>query len=89
VTHQEMIDHIMDNFNFDSVHTVMAAIGWEWCDESVPTETSLRLKARGLLKAVVAGPIKYIASGGFEAMFEDGYLKLSFVLENWDANEED
>jgi hypothetical protein len=87
---QEQIDEIMDNFNFERVHTCMKAVNWTWWnggedDESgVPSVAKLRKRSREHLWSVAnhRNKERIISSGGLEAQkYENGSLSLRFVLE--------
>lgn len=86
---QEMIDEIMDNFDFQKVRIVMIALDWRWRDEVVPDLPELRRAARKLLKHCVK-EVKNMGTGGFGAIIdcENGVLSLEFVVESWDAYKE-
>ena len=49
----EMIDEIMDEFNFATVHKAMVALDWKWAvtsNNNVPTMDELRKEAERLLR---------------------------------------
>ena len=46
----QMIDDIIDNFNFIKVQTAMFALDWRWVSEGVPSIDQLKEKAVHLLK---------------------------------------
>lgn len=88
---QEIIDKIIEDFNFTKVHDVMKYMNWTWSEE-VPSIEKLKTKASNLLQAVY---IKYltlntnehtIRTGRLEAYYAniDGedYFELKFVLES-------
>ena len=71
-----LIDQIMDNFDFHKVHRVMKMLNWKWAhsesESGVPEEYELRNFARNELNRVLAGVMdghkEYQTScGGFEA----------------------
>lgn len=73
---QEMIDEIMDEFDFERVHKTMEALNWQWRDEGIPDIPTLRKAARSQLKQVSISPRDksdldtgyfLVSSGGFEA----------------------
>jgi Spy/CpxP family protein refolding chaperone len=81
---QSAIDEIMDDFNFNKVHKAMKELNWQWRDIGVPDEYDLRVEARRLLKEAIKNKFS-IATGGFEAAYQDQYgesLTLKFVLES-------
>lgn len=87
--HEEMIDEVLDDFNFERVHCAMTAIDWKWQTTggnglAVPTIARLKARARILLHAAIKD--KYIATGGLHAQYHpaDGtereWFQLQFVL---------
>lgn len=99
---RDEIDSILDCFDFAKVSEVMTALDWTWWDtDGVPEIWDLRKMARERLKSAVKGLISsgekryYSACGGFfaEAEIEEGnpkiYMKLSFVVSDWDNYESD
>lgn len=96
-THQQMIDKIMDSFDFGKVASVMEFLGWEWgCGNartSVPDERTIRKEARRVMNRVIednqGDGESCVMCGGLVAMFRDGpngYLRLSFEIEDYEAN---
>lgn len=78
---QDMIDEVMDHFDFHRVQQVMQATNWIWVgtDFGVPTEPEIRVQARGLLnRAFETG---YIATGGFSAEYDRSTDSLSLNFE--------
>lgn len=83
----ERIEAILNNFPFDSVGKVMAALKWTWRGEvGPPTENEMRDAARRLLKKVAEMPPnmgtapRTIGTGGFKASrYTSGVLHLEFV----------
>jgi hypothetical protein len=95
---EQMIADVMDDFDFDKVHDVMKALGWEWIartgDGEVPGVWSIAKRAKKLLDEVMVyyGDKEHhaISTGGFTAMLEeDGTLSLLFVLEQKSAYPDD
>lgn len=98
---EEILDDVMDQFDFDKVHRVMEYLDWRWVtadgrSTEVPSIPRLKRTARKLLREAFAKNIT-IGSGGLEASYvppdpewggEDPYglLELKFVLE-WQSNE--
>jgi hypothetical protein len=77
----KMIDEIMDEFNFATVHKTMVALDWKWAvtsNNKVPTMDELRTEAERLLRDAAdvrldmwqyehwKSPI-YCSTGGFSA----------------------
>ena len=46
----QMIDDIMDNFEFDKVQTAMEALDWQWAGKGIPSIDELKETAVYLLK---------------------------------------
>lgn len=93
---EELIEDVLDNFNFYKVANVMSMIGWEVFNEdaelSVPSVRDLRKRARDLLNTAIqcatSEPVT-ISQAGFEARAEhyDGealVLSLRFILEQYE-----
>lgn len=86
MNNQELIDEILDEFDFERVHKVMVALNWQWHNiDGVPTIGDLRRNARDLLKTVVHGNHIRVGSGGFYAYKENGTVGLRFEVTNYEA----
>lgn len=86
----EMIDEIMDEFDFDKVHRCMVALDWQWARlERIPEKPEIRKSARQQLRDAVERGCG--GTGGFRVMIDrkNGVLTLSFVVEEWDAYEDE
>lgn len=95
----EMIDDIMDNFDFSRVAKCMKALNWKWHDVDgsmdVPEEHNIRRSARKLMNAAkdVCHRRTFITgTGGFYVQCwyaPDSRIleamELSFVVAEWDA----
>jgi len=91
---QEIIDEIIENFNFNNVHDVMKYTNWTWYEKViVPPIEELKNKASDLLQEAYNGYFERgngenycVATGGFEAsyMYDDNKdcFELKFVLES-------
>ena len=99
---QEMIDEIMDWFEFEKVHKVMEALDWTWATVGaiVPTIQDLRRSAREQLHWAYDGLEKhggdnyFTGSGGFFASahkLPNGKVSLSlkFAVSEWTAGDLD
>lgn len=82
---------ILTNFDFDFVHTVMAASCWRWALSDgyrVPTVDELRVYVLSLVREAFndfssCGKMAMISGGGFSVMvFESGDVKVDFVIES-------
>lgn len=92
----EIIEDILDEFDFTRVQQVMEALDWTWFESGVspaevPTLGKLRKKARFLLKECMNVPEFSTATGGLWASKKtfDGepYYRLQFVVASWDNYE--
>lgn len=90
---QEIINGIIEDFDFDSVHDVMEYMDWEWRGEGVPSIEKLKECAIELLERAYNGYFEQgngeqhsIQTGGLEAyyMYDDNEdcFELKFVLES-------
>ena len=83
-SNQEMIDEVINQFDFLRVQTAMQAVGWSYYEESeAPSIETLQAKARGLLEAVTEEKEKGVElqSGGFRASWYPGdSILLTFVV---------
>lgn len=101
---QQLIDNVLDYFNFHKVADVMQYMKWQWafCDDvgSIPTESTLRKEARKKLLRHVQAALDntdetYICgSGGFvyTVFKEQGNIvavDLKFCIEEFQANVEE
>jgi len=97
---EEILDDLMDHFDFEKVHRVMEYLDWKWItpsnDLEIPSIPRLKKAARQHLRMAFKRQ-GTIGSGGLEASYvpptpewvgEDPYgiLELKFVLE-WGSNE--
>lgn len=89
VTDQEKIDEILDNFDFELVHRAMLGMNWTWnsCD-CVPNIADLRKKARELLKELITKDLSEIGTGGLRAEKRGDFLRLTFVVADWEVESE-
>jgi len=84
---QEVINDVLDRFDFDSVEEVMHMTGWVWGigrTEHIPTKYEMRKLSRKLLEEAIDKE-NVVSSGGFRASSwkeNDGQLmaKLEFVF---------
>jgi hypothetical protein len=86
---KEMINEIIDKFNFEKVLIAMTALDWHWQTTasngySVPTLQRLKAMARHLLNESIKETV--VGSGGFEAKYhskdnsDSEYFELKFIL---------
>ena len=84
---QEVINDVLDRFDFDSVEEVMYMTGWVWGNgrtEHIPTQCEMRKFSRKLLEEAIDKE-NAVSNGGFRASSwkeDDGQLraKLEFVF---------
>ena len=86
----ELLDQVMNGFDFERVRTAMHALGWTyWGEAEAPSLETLRAKARGLLETVAEEKRDgvEIHCGGFRASwYFPNTLVLTFVLESGHAS---
>lgn len=86
----ELLDQVMQRFDFERVRTAMRALGWTyWGEAETPSLETLRAMARGLLETVADEKRDgvEIRSGGFRASwYYPNTLVLTFVLESGHAS---
>ena len=99
ITQQQLIDEILDQFDFQKVKEVMDALNWTWgmgTESYVPDISELRKQARELLWDLIRSNSVMIKAGGFvvekqEAiyrggrMFKDDTLELRFEVTAWNT----
>ena len=91
----EIIEDILDEFDFDKVHKVMEFLNWGWTDGGrpleVPTVGQLRKRARYLMKSCIGKENTYTATGGLWVRKETydalPYYQLQFVISSWDNHQ--
>jgi hypothetical protein len=95
---EQLIDEIVENFNWDKVYKTMDALGWTWVHSEGETPSTGRLitTATRLLRDAYDGAEKeqytyLVGTGGFEAVCyvdkDDMYrLELRFVVTSWDVD---
>lgn len=97
MTKQELIEEVMDNFDFGKVAKAMKALGWVWVTTQfeVPEESEIRKHVRELLNLVYDGAVRTegdwtMGTGGFEATYEVDHkmLSLKFIVSSWEAGGE-
>lgn len=90
---QEIIDGIIEDFDFDRVHDVMEYMDWRWREKGVPSVEKLKKESLNLLQQAYIHYLEQnnnephsIQTGGLEAYYEniDGEdcFELKFVLES-------
>lgn len=91
-TIDDQIKYILDNFDFETVHIAMKALGFTWDINNdgvlvVPTVDRLRDHTEELLIKLTSKKPNVIStmSGGFKASKCSGYFSLSYILEEMDS----
>ena len=93
MTEEQIIEDILDEFDFEKVRQTMEALQWVWHDaeHGVPTIGQMRKRARFLMKECMNVPEFYTATGGFHVFKRtfDGlpFYRLMFVVSEWDNYE--
>jgi hypothetical protein len=66
----------------------MKALRWEWvgAEEKIPCQGEIRERARQLLTEAIQSEMS-IGTGGLQVTYipVEGFLKLEFVVSEWDA----
>ena len=86
----ELVNEILDEFEFEKVHRTMKALNWTWHDtDGVPTIGDLRRQARELLQELLRNDKYHITgTGGLYAYKEDGLVGLRFVVTRYEVEKE-
>lgn len=91
ITQQQLIDEILDQFDFEKVKKVMDALNWTWAmgtKAHVPDTPELRKKAREMLWGLVRSrrQSRRIKAGGLVVeKDDDGTLELRFEVTAWNT----
>lgn len=94
IDYRDVIDDILDNFDFEKVHQTMVALNWKWAGyKEVPEVPDLRKFARTRLKEAYTRKTT-VSSGGFKATYERWSqvrftLRLEFIVTDWDCDSYD
>lgn len=91
---EDALSIIMDNFDFDQVHSVMTFLNWRWHHldgtYSIPSLQAIKDYAKDQLlsctqKAKNSNTPFTISSGGFSSHYDpqEDFLNLSFILEEF------
>lgn len=86
---ESQINYLIDNFDFERVHTAMKAVDWQWMTTegnglATPSIDRIRAMARHLLRESIKN--KVVCSGGLEARYhpavddEPEMFALRFIL---------
>ena len=89
ITQQQLIDEILDQFDFQTVKEVMDALNWTWVigtEALVPDIPELRKQARELLWDLIRSNSVMIKAGGFVVEKDyEGTLELRFEVSSWNT----
>ena len=90
---RDIIDDILDNFDFEKVHETMSLLGWCWNREEygVPSIIALRKEARKLMNSCLGHKEFYTSCGGLhvqkETIDDIPFYRLMFVVTEGDNYE--
>ena len=92
MTEEQIIEDILDEFDFAKAQTVMEHLQWVWHDsDGTPTLGQLRKKARFLMKECIGHSEYTTATGGLWVQKKtfDGkpFYRLMFVVTEWENYE--
>jgi hypothetical protein len=84
--YDEQVKEIMECFEWSTVRSVMVHLNWTWCgNKKPPTINKMKDTARKLLSE--AWQYKGVSiTGGFNAEYCEGELRLSFEVDSWPPN---
>jgi hypothetical protein len=85
-SNHELIEDILDEFDFNGVRRVMESLNWRWArTDDVPPVAEMRKTARRLLEEMCTNDeMDSLATGGFEVIRRDEGLELRFIIhEAW------
>lgn len=89
MTEEQIIEDILDEFDFAKAQQVMECLQWVWHDaeHGVPTIGQMRKRARYLMKYCIGHDEYVTATGGFHVRKEtfegQPYYQLQFVVTEW------
>jgi hypothetical protein len=90
---EQIIEDILDEFDFAKAQEVMECLQWVWHDaeHGVPTIGQMRKQARYLMKSCIGHHTFTTATGGLhvhkETYSEKPYYRLQFVVTEWNNYE--
>jgi hypothetical protein len=93
MTEEQIIEDILDEFDFGKVKQTMEALQWVWHDaeHGIPTIGQMRKRARFLMKECMGHQEFVTSTGGFYAFKrtydEQPFYRLLFVVSEWDNYE--
>jgi len=86
----ELVNEILDEFEFEKVHRTMKALNWTWHDtDGVPTIGDLRRQARELLQELLRNDKYHITgTGGLYAYRIADTVGLRFEVTSYEVEKE-
>jgi hypothetical protein len=94
ITQQQLIDEILDQFDFEKAKEVMDALDWKWgmarwgtgTEALVPDIPELRKQAREMLWELIRSKNRMIKMGGLVVeKDDDDTLELRFEVTSWNT----
>jgi hypothetical protein len=94
ITQQELVDELLDQFDFEKVKEVMDALDWKWgmarwgtgTEALVPDIPELRKQAREMLWELIRSKNRMIKMGGLVVeKDDDDTLELRFEVTSWNT----
>ena len=99
--HMNMIAEILNEFDFERVHSTMTQLGWTWHAIGVPTIDDLRKSSRQRIDDAIKGCLGdgqtgsefFSSSGGLKATVTKNhygqidFIQLEFILESWETTD--
>lgn len=95
---EQMIERVLERFDFEKVHAAMSLFGWTWTHEGgeryVPDVPEMEYCAEKLIDSVMEhfgeGTYNSNSTGGFRATLDaNDELTLEFILEWWSEQKVD
>lgn len=85
----ELVDEVLDEFDFEKVHRTMKALEWTWHDtDGVPTIGDLRRQARELLQDLLKHNHHCVGTGGLFAYRMADTVGLRFEVTSYEVEKE-
>lgn len=87
----KIIDEILDEFDFETVHRTMKALDWKWsgCEVDIPSIGDLRRMARELLQELLRNDKYHITgTGGLYAYRIADTVGLRFEVTSYEVEKE-
>jgi len=92
IAQKPQVEDILARFDFSHVHDAMMKMGWTWWfdehNQRIPTLDELKEEADRLLRYARQEEVN-ISTGGLNAYWNDGVLRLAFEIESCVGKEEE